>query len=151
MKLFLFRCFQKTKIFFICVLLGFLTSSCGDKVSQCQQIMKIANRVVKESNELTLNEKVAETDLNNWLKAANVMEKAAKEIKSLNITDSQLIDYRSGLSEIYQINSQATNEIVKARKERDIVVAKAAQNKVREVGKLEKQIQNNFNNYCQQN
>jgi hypothetical protein len=128
-----------------------MTASCNNKVSQCHKIIEIANRVVKETKDLAIErKKVEEADLNNWLTAANTMEKAAKEINSLNISDVQLLDYRSSFVKIYQINSQATYKIIKARKDRDIAMAKAAQDRVKEIGKLEKEVSSKFNSYCRQ-
>jgi hypothetical protein len=139
------------KVILLSVFLYFFVSSCGDKFSQCQQIIKIANRVVTETKDLTLSDRPTENELNNWLKAAKLVEKASQEIKSLNIKDAQLINYKDSFASIYQTNSQATYEIVKAIQNRDIAIVKKVQEKVTKAGKLEQEIGIKFNNYCQQN
>jgi hypothetical protein len=137
-------------VILLSIFLCFCTISCGDKFSQCQQIIKIANRVVTETKDLTISDRPTTKELNTWLEAAKTVENASKEMKSLNVKDAQLVNYKDSFSSIYQTNSQATYEIVKAIEDRDIAIAKMAQEKVKKAGKLEEEIGTKFNDYCQQ-
>jgi ribosomal protein L18 len=138
------------KIILPSIFLCFLATSCGNKVSQCQQIIKIANRVVTETKDLTLSDRPTENELNNWLNAAKILGQASQKIKSLNIKDAHLVNYQDSFADIYKTNSEATYEIVEAIKNRDIAIVKTAQEKVKKAGKLEQEIGTKFNNYCQQ-
>jgi hypothetical protein len=136
-------------VIFMSLVCLFFTTSCGDKLSQCQQIIQIANRVVKETKDFTLSEKPTETELTDWLQAAKIMEKAANDVKSLRINDVQLINYQADFVDLYKINSQATHEIIQARQNKDIFLAKSAQEKAKKASNLEEKLSSQFNSYCQ--
>ncbi|NES80299.1 MAG: hypothetical protein F6K10_01835 [Moorea sp. SIO2B7] len=127
--------------------ISLFTVSCAEtKFSQCQKIFGIANGVAKETKSLTNSGQ--EIENKTWLKAADTMEQAAQEMQALAITDDNLLEYQAGFVKMYRSYSEATREIIKAREDKDRPGAEAAQEKVKQAGKLEKEIGDGINSYC---
>jgi hypothetical protein len=131
------------------ITLSLLTVSCGEgKVSQCQKIFSIANDVSTKTKSLTQNQSGQQIDMKTWLQAADTMEQAGQQMELLKIKDVKLQEYQSGFVEMYHSYSEATRDIVKARENKDILAAEAAQKKVQRAGKLEKELGTGINQYC---
>ena len=137
-------------IFPVSIVISFLTLSCAEtKFSQCEKIYSIANSVASETESLTNSGQ--ETEMKTWLQAADTMEKAAQDMKSLNISDSKLQEYQSGFIKMYKAYAESTRNIVKAREIKDVAAAKNAQKKVQKAGDLEQELGNGINSYCRGN
>jgi hypothetical protein len=128
--------------------LNLLMFGCAEtRSSQCQKIFNIAEEATKKTEKLTQNGN--EIDQTAWLTAADEIEESAEEMKKIEITDKNLQKYQSGFIQVYQDYASATREIVKILDSKDIVMAKAAQEKVKRAGQLERELATEINSYCQ--
>jgi hypothetical protein len=128
------------------IFLSIFISSCSpSKLSQCQEIFTIINTVNNEAKPL---KNKPSNDLNNWLEAADTIQKAAETMKTLAIKDPQLQEYQENLTTSYSAYAQATRDAVKAFQNQDREAAQAAKIKVGEAGKLEQEVDQKINTYC---
>lgn len=72
-------------------------------------------------------------------------------MQKLELADKNLQAYQKGFIQVYQDYATATRDIVKVLESKDIVIAKAAQEKVRRAGQLERELATEINGYCQDN
>jgi hypothetical protein len=138
------------------ILMGFglivssLLISCQEtKYVQCEQIITIANNVARETQKITSITSTEKIEEKTWLKAAEIMNKAAGELERLPIKDPQLLNYLADLVKIYRTNSEATYSIIKAKESRNLEVAQAAQSDVKLAGEWEEKLGSVINKYCQ--
>lgn len=127
----------------------FITSCAQTKTFQCQKIRNIANNVTKETKALTTNSSRQEIDKKTWLLAADKIEQAGGEMKKLTVNDAQLQTYKTLFAQVYQDYADATREIIQVLETKDRIAAKSAQEKVRKAGKLEREVGDKFDGYCQ--
>lgn len=133
----------------IAVITSIILTGCDRKISQCQQIISVANSVVKETKAITKSKQEENTDA--WLKAADKLEKAAQRLQKMKITEAKLQEYKSGFIEVYQRNSQLTYQAIEAWKKQDLNTIITTQKNVQKVGKLEREIGNKIEQYCSSN
>lgn len=130
--------------------LGIILMGCAEtRAAQCQKIFKIAEKATAKTEELTQNGQ--EIDKSAWLLAADEIEDSAIEMENLTVNDENLQQYQAGFVQVYRDYAAATREIVKVLDSRDIIAAKAAQEKVRRAGKMERELGQEINAYCQAN
>ena len=77
------------------------------RVSQCNQIIAIANAVVMDAKALTNSTEASSSET--MLRAANVMESAAVKLENLSIIDQSLQGYQSRFVRMYRQTSRATS------------------------------------------
>lgn len=131
------------------VTIGMGIISCSaSKSSQCQNLFSLAEEATQKAVKLTQNGQ--QIDKTVWLLAADEIEESAQAMEALQLSDRTLQTYRTGFVEVYRDYAEATREIVKVLDTKDIVVAKAAQEKVRRAGEKEKELGKKINQYCQE-
>lgn len=124
-----------------------LTVSCAqNKVSECKKIMEVANKAASEAKSVTKGEKASDPQA--VLQAANVMEKASRDMAAINVNDAKLKEYQAGFINVYRDTSKATRNFVAASQKNDRPAAESARLGVQQATTLEKQIVGNFNTYC---
>lgn len=129
------------------VFLSLLTISCSEsKVSQCNKIIKIANKAATEATSITNGGQTS--DPKTMLKAADAFEKVSKEMEALNISDEKLQDYQSRFMIMYRDHSTATRDYVTAFQKKDRSAVDAALVDVQKAATPEKQLVDDINNYC---
>lgn len=116
------------------------------KISQCNQLITVANRAVRAAKASTLNGRNSNPTA--LIRAANLLERHAKELESLSLTDSQLDSYRLRLSRMYRDTSTATLNFVNASNSNDRPRTESAFQAVRQATRGEKQLVNDINRYC---
>jgi hypothetical protein len=132
---------------YLAISLNFLLVSCAEtKVSQCQKIILITQKIVQESQ----NNRQTK-DIKQALKFADVFEEAGQQMKQLKIEDEQLAKYQLGFAEIYQGNADTTRQFVSALNNKDITTARLMKQQVQQLGKKEQELGNQMNTYCQEN
>jgi hypothetical protein len=142
-------CQENLNLITIVIIINFLTTSCSEsKYAQCEQIIKIANTVAKETKQITKSNNEAIQDMKSWLQAADIMARAAQQLENLPLEDPNLLKYQSTLTKVYRTNSEATYAIIKAWENKDINAAKVAKEDVETAGKLEKELGTMMNAYC---
>ena len=133
----------------IAVLLGLLVSGCGEsKLTQCEQIFKIATEVTQSSNNISYTSNEELESMGNWLEAARIMDRAANQIKELHINDSELIEYQHQLITVYRIYSQATYDAVQARENKSLEALEAARLDAQKAGQMQQSLIKDLNKYC---
>ena len=133
----------------IAVLLGLLVSSCGEsRLTQCEQIFRIAGEVTQKSNNISYTSNKELESMENWLEAARIMDRAANQIKELHINNSQLIKYQHQLITVYRIYTQATYDAVQARENKSLEALKAARLNAQKAGQMQQSLIKELNKYC---
>ncbi len=139
----------QTKSFVLVTLtaaLSFLTVSCSEsKVSQCNKIIKVANKAVTEAKSITNGGQAS--DPKAMLKAADAMEKASKEMEGIRVRDEKLQDYQGRFVIMYRDTSKSTRDFVNAYG-KDRSAAEAALVTLQKATAPEKQLVDDINNYC---
>ena len=139
----------QTKSFVLVTLtaaLSFLTVSCSEsKVSQCNKIIKVANKAVTEAKSITNGGQAS--DPKAMLKAADAMEKASKEMEGIRVRDEKLQDYQGRFVIMYRDTSKSTRDFVTAYG-KDRSAAEAALVTLQKATAPEKQLVDDINNYC---
>ncbi len=121
-----------------------LVSCAENKVSQCQKIILITQKIAKESETNRQTE-----DIQKALQVADSFDEAAEEMKNLAITDEQLVKYQLGFAAIYQGYAQTTRQFISALQKKDINTVKLMQQRLKQLGQKEPELGNEMNNYCQ--
>jgi hypothetical protein len=132
--------------FSLAIAIALLTISCEEtKTSQCQKIFQIATKLHQEKKNDADKKELNSQD---WLKSADNLEKAAQDIKDLNIKDTQLLEYKNNLFQVYTSYSKATRDMVTAIENKDIDTAILAKKNVKNASDLEKKVGVSIDNYC---
>lgn len=127
--------------------ISLLTVSCSEsKISQCNKIIKIANKAVSEAKSVTNG--AQPSDPKTVLKAANAMEKVSKEMEAINVKDEKLKDYQISFVKMYRDTSKATRDFVAASEKNDRLAAEAALTSFQQATTPEKQLVGDINSYC---
>lgn len=142
---------KKKRLYFlinsIIMLLSFGLASCTEtKLSQCQKIILITQKMAEESES---NRQT--TDVKKVLQVADTFEETAQQMQQLKIEDKKLAEYKTGFAEIYQGNADTTRQFVAALNNQDISTARLMQQRVQQLGKKEQQLGSEMNRYCQEN
>jgi exopolysaccharide biosynthesis protein len=142
-------CQKKNVIIFLSIIISFLAVACGEtKYSQCEQIITIANSVAQKTHQLIDINTSHKIEIKTWIKAAELMAKAAQQLEALPIKDAELINYQADLAKVYRTNSQVTYDMIQAWEDKDIVAAQAAQTEAKTAGELERKLGDGINDYC---
>ncbi|WP_019507975.1 hypothetical protein [Pleurocapsa sp. PCC 7319] len=137
------------KLTFLGILLSLLVAGCGEnQFTQCEQIFQIAHNVTENSKNVSYTNDEQPTEMRSWLKAAEMMNKAANKIRALHINDSELIRYQNRLVRIYRIYSQATYDAVNARESKNFDALEAARIDANKAGEMQQSLIKEINTYC---
>jgi len=124
-----------------------LTVSCGEsKISQCNKIIKVANEAVSQAKTVTNGGQAS--DPKAMLQAADAMEKASKEMETINVKDAKLKDYQTGFIKMYRDTSKATRDFVGALEKKSHPAAEKALTNLQQATGPEKQLVADINTYC---
>ncbi|ACB52316.1 unknown [Crocosphaera subtropica ATCC 51142] len=138
------KCLSSTLSLFT-ILINLLLISCAEtKVSQCQKIILLTQKMAEESESYRQT-----TDIKKVLQVADLFEETSQQMKQLKIEDEQLQEYQMGFADIYQGNADTTRQFVAALKDKDIDTAKLMQQQVQQLGKKEQDLGTEMNAYCQ--
>lgn len=140
---------ESIRIIVLMVIISVINGSCAaTKRNQCRELITIANETVTEAKTLTNGGK--STDPEAALLAADAMELAAEEMKSLEITDEQLKQYQKDFIAMYHETARATRSFVKAYKETDQMQLKQARKHLQKATAPESKLVTEINQYCVQ-
>jgi hypothetical protein len=139
--------FPSSVLFSLTTALALLTASCSEnKIAQCNRIIKIANETVTQAK--TVPNGTQGSDPKFMLKAAEVMEKASKQMTDISINDPKLKDYQTSFAKMYRDTSKATRDFVKAYEKKDRSAADKASTNLQQAAIPEHQLLIDINNYC---
>ena len=131
---------------FLIIFSNFLLVSCAEtKVSQCQKIILLTQKMAEESESYRQT-----TDIKKVLQVADIFEENSQQMKQLKIEDEKLIEYQMGFADIYQGNADTTRQFVAALNDKDINTAKLMQQQVQQLGQKEQDLGTEMNDYCQE-
>ena len=138
------RCLWLTAILF-----SIFMSGCSEsKLTQCEQIFKIAARVNESISQLDYTNSEDSSQIKSWLEAAKMMNQAAHNIEALHINNGRLIGYQNQLATVYRIYSQATYNAVQARENKSLEALKLARIEAQKAGIMQQEAIENINAYC---
>lgn len=122
-------------------------ASCGEsKVTQCNKIITVANQAVNDAKTVTNGGQ--SSDPNAMLKAADAMDKAAKDMEAIKVQDDKLKNYQSGFIGMYRTTSKATREFVAAFQKKDRPAAETSLKNLQQATRPEKDLVSQINGYC---
>ena len=124
----------------------FLISCAEAKISQCQKIILLTQKMAEESESYRQTE-----DIKKVLQVADIFEETSQQMKQLKIEDEKLQEYQIGFADIYQGNADTTRMFVDALNDKDIDTAKLMQQQVQQLGKKEQEFGAKMKDYCQDN
>ena len=138
---------QYTVFFTTTISITLLIVSCsGSKVSQCQKITNVTNKAASEAKAFTDGGKAKNPDA--MLLAADTMDKAAKEMAAINVSDSKLKEYQTGFIKVYRDTSQSTRKFAAALKKKDRDAVKSTLNQLKQAIAPEPILLNGLKTYC---
>lgn len=127
--------------------ISLLTVSCSEsKVSQCNKIIQVANKAVSQAKAVTNGSQAI--DPKAILQAADAMEKASQEMKTITVKDQKLKNYQSGFTNMYRDMGKATREFVAAFEKKNHPAAEVAVTNLQQAATKEKQLVTDINTYC---
>jgi len=124
----------------------FTVSCTENKVSQCNQLIKLANQVVSHTRAVTNDGQRDNTKTT--LQAADAMEKASKEMAALTLKDEKLKNYQTRFIKMYGETSKATRDFLGAYEKKDRPAAEKAVKKLEEAAISEPALVDEINIYC---
>ena len=134
-------------LYLLSVLVNLLLISCAEnKISQCQKIILLTQKMAQESESYRRRE-----DIKKVLQVADIFEETSQQMKKLKIEDEKLQEYQMGFADIYQGNADTTRQFVAALNDKDIDTAKLMQQQVQQLGKKEQEFGAKMKDYCQDN
>ncbi|HEY9691916.1 MAG TPA: hypothetical protein V6D15_06910 [Oculatellaceae cyanobacterium] len=137
-----------TVLFTTTIAITLLIVSCsGSKVSQCEKITNVTNKAASEAKAFTDGGKAKNPDA--MLKVADTMDRAAKEMAAINVSDSKLKDYQTGLIKMYRDTSKSTREFVAAFQKKERTAVKSTLNQLKQAIAPEPILLNGLKTYCQ--
>src|SRR6476469_5039573 len=102
---------RHTIILSLTTAISFLIVSCGEsKVSQCKNIINVANQAVEDYKTFTNGGQKTDT---------NTMLKAAKDMETIKVQDEKLKEHQTGFIKMYRDTSQAMRTFVAAYQKKD--------------------------------
>ncbi|MDJ0660726.1 MAG: hypothetical protein QNJ42_14745 [Crocosphaera sp.] len=129
----------------VTVFINLLLISCAEtKISQCQKIILLTQKMAEESESYRQTE-----DIKKVLQVADIFEETSQQMKQLKIEDEKLQEYQLGFADVYQGNADTTRQFVAALNDKDIDTAKLIQQRVQQLGKQEQKLGTEMNTYCQ--
>ena len=139
---------MKSQFCFLTIL-ALLVSSCGEnRLSQCEQIFRIAKGVNQRSKNVSYTSEDKLTTMKTWLETASIMERAADKIQALHVNNGDLIPYQNQLITVYRIYSQATYDAVQARENKNLSALESARLDAQKAGKMQQDVIKDLNAYC---
>lgn len=139
---------MKSQFCFLTIL-ALLVSSCGEnRLSQCEQIFRIAKGVNQRSKNVSYTSEDKLTTMKTWLETASIMERAADKIQALHVNNGELIPYQNQLITVYRIYSQATYDAVQARENKNLSALESARLDAQKAGKMQQDVIKDLNAYC---
>ena len=137
---------KKNGYLFCLISLG-LVSCNNAKYAQCQQIIELTNQVNRQTQEvISQSSQPIETKI--WSEAASIMSQAAEQINTLSLEDPQLVNYQNNLVEIFRLYSQATDNAIEARANKNLKALESAVAEAKKAGVLKEQLVTGINSYC---
>lgn len=129
--------------------ISLLAVSCGQsRISQCNQMIQVANQAVSEAKIVTNGVQEDNPQAEAMREAAAVMDKASVEMDGIELTDETLQNYQANFVSMYRKTSQAMRDFAQAFEQKDRQAAEAAQMSLQQATTPEKQLVDNLNAYC---
>ena len=126
-----------------------LVSGCGEnKLTQCEQIYRIAQGVTQGSKEVSYTNDAELTTMKTWLSAASMMDRAADRIQALHINNVNLIEHQNKLATVYRIYARATYNAVQARESKNLSALELARVDAQKAGEMQQEVIKELNAYC---
>jgi hypothetical protein len=116
-------------------------------VSQCGQLIEIANRATDQVQKLSQNP--APDSIQNLLDTADIADRATAEMQALTLNDDELLSFREQFIEMYVGVSRATRDLAEAANRQDRQAAEQAFTALQTATSAEETLVPAVNNYCE--
>ncbi len=129
------------------IALGFLMTSCKTaKVTQCADMIQVINQTVIDTKTNTqsgtrLNVGIVE-------KLVTVFDKAAKDMKSVNVSDEKLKTYKSQFLSMYQGGTEINKQLMVSLQERKSTKVHEGLRKSNNIFSPERDLATGLTQYC---
>lgn len=127
--------------------LSLLAAGCDTKVSQCNNLIKVANAATQEMQSLSQSKGPNRIEQMNQM--ADSLDKYAKEVQGLDIQDEKLKGFQQRLGDLYSGTRDASRELVAAANKKDVEAAKRSLQKMMTASQSEGTLVKDINDYCQ--
>ncbi len=140
---------QQVGIVLMAISTGFVTGGCaGGKVSQCANMIKVVNQTVIDTKTITAagsNGDVVTID-----KMAEMLDKAAKDLEAVSISDEKLKKYKGQFVAMYQGGSQVNRQLVVSLKAKKRTEVDQGLRKSGDIFSPEKDLATGLTQYCKE-
>ncbi|GAB4383109.1 MAG: hypothetical protein Kow00121_44430 [Elainellaceae cyanobacterium] len=140
---------------FIVTTLGILATSCSEsKLSQCRQLIDVANQVVSDVQTVAQNASTTATGTNSAdsvaviSQVAESADKAQIRMEELQLTDETLQGFQARYAEMYTEIRETTRDMLSAAEVQDREAGKAAYEAFKTATSQEEGLVEEINAYC---
>lgn len=123
---------------------------CGSKVKECNKLIGVINENGQSIKTATAKMNAAKHDKNAIAEMATTMEKAADNIKTVELKDEQLVKLGQEYEKMLRSGAKGARDMVTAFTNNDVVGIDKAAGEVGKVETTESQLVNRINEYCRQ-
>jgi hypothetical protein len=139
--------FKRATTLSMATAVGLLAVSCGaSKVSQCNNLIEVANNAVTEVQAVTAT--AQPQDVNSMLKIAETADQATADMQALELSDEQLQGFQQRFITMYTDTSAATRALVDAVNQKNSQGAQQAYSDLQAATGQESALVNEVNTYC---
>jgi hypothetical protein len=137
---------QSNPRWLLLLVVGFLLTGCESKVSQCQKIKTVHNKLVEDTKNLSIN--VTKNNLEPVIKFADTLAQGAQDLKAIEVSDPQLKEIKDQFMVMYQNSSQVTKQILDSQRQKKNSEVAKGRERLRQVASPEKNLVDGINSYC---
>ncbi|NJO39137.1 MAG: hypothetical protein HC769_08490 [Cyanobacteria bacterium CRU_2_1] len=136
------------------VTLGLLVASCSEsKLSQCKQLIDVANQVVTNVQTVAQNASSTTNPSDSLAvinKVAEAADQAKTDMESLQLSDENLKGFQTRYAAMYAEIGETTRDMLSAAQSKDTQAGKNAYNEFKAATSQEGSLVNEINAYCAQ-
>jgi hypothetical protein len=136
------------KTFAIAIVSIATMTGCNSKVTQCKNLIQVVNSTVSQTESLT--SKGTKGDASSIKQSAEVFDKSAKDMMSINVEDEKLKTYKTQFVTMYQSSSEITKQIVASLEQKKSTQVYEGLRKLQSVASPEKDLVQGINQYCKE-
>ena len=129
--------------------LALLIAGCGEsKVAQCNQLIEMVNDTERTLGNITQS---SPPDISALQDIADATSRAETELKTVNLRNKRLNQFKNRFLEFYSSISQDAQTIVTAHQTQNMPDAEAAYKRLEETFKNQEPLVNDINDFCSEN
>ncbi|PIE06027.1 MAG: hypothetical protein CSA75_01670 [Sorangium cellulosum] len=127
-----------------------LSGCCDGKVQECNKLVTVINNNGESIKTATAKMNAAKEDTKAIEEVASTMEKAADDIKVVEVKDEELAKLSKEYEDMLRNGAKAARDMVKAASDNDLPALTKAMGEIGKVETTEAKLVNRVNQYCAQ-